>query len=1010
MDPALWELLRETSAGNEEVEAVVRLAPGTTALPGVRIISRFGPIATCRLSRNAVIDIRSLPEVTSLKAPRLLAPERSMSSVRDLTHAVRLTSDERRPPDLTPTGRGVVIGLVDFGLDFAVDALRNRDGTTRLLGMWDQRDTAPDRGAAFPYGYGAIHSQAAINAALRSRDPYAMLGYHPSSADPSGLYGAHATHVADIAAGNGRSGGPSGIAPAASLVFVHAATKGTAGLANLGDSTRVIEAVDFCRRVARDRPLVLCLSMGRHAGPHDGSTMAEQCLEEFVGRGRLPGRAAVLSVGNYQQAAAHASGTLQPGATRTLRLRIDPADSSTNEIEAWHNAEGIAARLQAPDGALSDWVGVGQGAEVRSGGRVLARLYHRRNEPNSQSHVLNAFVYPGSWEGEWRLDLRLHPAAPRDALFHAFVERDDACAHCQSRFHPDDVDPTCTTGTLANGIEPITCGAFDGHSPDRSIAGFSSQGPTRAAPGRPPRPKPDLVAPGVAVLAARSTPFGAPPGSAGLIRKTGTSMASPHVAGCAALLLEVADGRLCNADLRELILSTAEPAAASPEHAQRLGSGYLDISRAVQAAARPRSTVVQIPKEGTIMKTDIDGLVRLGELLLRMQPQDGTMSIESAAARGFAVRPETARQALDMLEDNLYQRIVEEIFRFGLLRGDRSRDNRIIARLDEYKRSRPGLAWPLGGRRLVQLLDELGVDRPGDAYGQRARLEGAITETRDMFDRVVAALRDRGRTIVRSVRSRDGNALYAAAERAGSGDANALLEVFFHLSVAWQGFAASVRGTQSSVQATQLWPFRDLIPVTVGGGVEGMLFWIASRRGLFVQSQSTQESMPTERLTEVAGDFERAIPIILKAEGGYVNNPNDPGGETNFGISKRSYPDVDIKNLTVDQASAIYRSDYWIAARCEDLPWPLSLVHFDCAVNQGVARAARLLQHSVGVTEDGVIGPQTIAAAAAQPQAAVRYLFHRLQSYCEIVKAKPTSLEFLRAWVLRMVHLSRQVV
>ena len=92
--------------------------------------------------------------------------------------------------------------------------------------------------------------------------------------------------------------------------------------------------------------------------------------------------------------------------------------------------------------------------------------------------------------------------------------------------------------------------------------------------------------------------------------------------------------------------------------------------------------------------------------------------------------------------------------------------------------------------------------------------------------------------------------------------------------------------------------------------------------------------------------FEHAMEFVLRWEGGYANNPADPGGETNFGISKRSYPELDIKNLTKDQAIAIYKRDYWDRCGAEQMPWPLALIHFDSAVNCGVGQAGAFLSGS----------------------------------------------------------------
>lgn len=115
--------------------------------------------------------------------------------------------------------------------------------------------------------------------------------------------------------------------------------------------------------------------------------------------------------------------------------------------------------------------------------------------------------------------------------------------------------------------------------------------------------------------------------------------------------------------------------------------------------------------------------------------------------------------------------------------------------------------------------------------------------------------------------------------------------------------------------------------------------------------------------------FDRAFLLLVDHEGGYVNHAADPGGETKFGISKRSYPQLDIKALTLDQAREIYRSDFWAPLRCDDLPWPVALVLFDGAVNSGAGTAAKWLQTALSVPSDGQIGPVTLAAAAKRAPA-----------------------------------------
>ena len=107
--------------------------------------------------------------------------------------------------------------------------------------------------------------------------------------------------------------------------------------------------------------------------------------------------------------------------------------------------------------------------------------------------------------------------------------------------------------------------------------------------------------------------------------------------------------------------------------------------------------------------------------------------------------------------------------------------------------------------------------------------------------------------------------------------------------------------------------------------------------------------------------FEQCFDKLIAHEGGYSNDAKDPGGETNFGISKRAYPQVDIKNLTRDAAKAIYKRDYWDRAQCDKLPPTLAYLLFDAAVNSGIGQAIRFLQRALGVADDGVLGPLTLS-------------------------------------------------
>ena len=108
--------------------------------------------------------------------------------------------------------------------------------------------------------------------------------------------------------------------------------------------------------------------------------------------------------------------------------------------------------------------------------------------------------------------------------------------------------------------------------------------------------------------------------------------------------------------------------------------------------------------------------------------------------------------------------------------------------------------------------------------------------------------------------------------------------------------------------------------------------------------------------------FDKAFALTVGVEGGYVNDPADPGGETKFGISKRAHPDVDIKMLSLEKAKEIYQREYWSPAVCDKMPERVGHLVFDCAVHHGVQVATKLLQRAVKVADDGVFGRQTLGA------------------------------------------------
>jgi subtilisin family serine protease len=568
MDPALQELLDGDPSA--EIEALIKLKEPQTIPARVRPVVRFGTILTCRIERRNIREVWSDPSVVSCKAPRLLVSETGLVVSGELQTLDTQQTDLRRPSDLGITGRGVIVGFVDVGCDFAHPNFRRPDGSTRLLALWDQSGSNPS--GAEPYGYGKIFHQDQINDALQSARPYETLAYHPSKADPQGL-GAHGTLAMDIAAGNGRArGSPLGIAPEADLIFVHVSAGSLGGEVTLGDSVRLLEALDFINRTAGGAPYIVNVSLGRRGGPHDGLTLVEQAMDVLLLE--APGRAICMSTGNYYGSQAHASGALRPGETRTLTWLIDPADVTPNELEIWYSGKDtFGFEVHAPNGSGSFCATLGEDCAIEIAGRSVGHLYHRARDPNNADHHIDLFLKPPAPGGAWRVTIVGTDVV--DGRFNAWVERDAPCPRCDSRFGPGDVDPSGTTGTICNGFRTIAVGAFDAHSPLHEIAPFSSSGPTRDF-----RQKPDLVAPGLQVLGARSAPKDTVPDPVWLTRMSGTSFAAPHVSGTIALMFEAARRPLRIEETRRLLLTAARPSGKQRD-VPRIGSGYLDVERAV---------------------------------------------------------------------------------------------------------------------------------------------------------------------------------------------------------------------------------------------------------------------------------------------------------------------------------------------------------------------------------------------------------------------------------------------
>ncbi len=592
-DPALRQLLlRKTGSvsgeipseeiGAEEIPVVAKLVDPSVPVESLRIVAHFGQVVTARVPLGRIVEVRR--HVASLKASRTYQADLAFS-VPEI-HASSETSNGLIGVEGF-TGRGVIIGIVDWGCDFAHVNFRDKEDKSRIHYLWDQRGGRYSESPE-PFGYGREFNREQINFALLQPDPYVSLSYDPADADPMGI-GTHCTHVMHIAAGNDRAPGSSpGVAPEAEFIVVHLKGEDVRSGGTLGDSVRVLEAVHYIFDKAREfnMPAVVNLSLGKTAGAHDGKTLVEQAFDNLLDE--MPGRAIVMSAGNYFDTDMHASGQLKPGEYIDLQWLVAPVNDEITEMDIWYaGSDRFNVELIDPSGQNVARVALADNTAVKNGERIIASIFHRQHDPNNEDNHIVIFLWPDAMLGTWTI--RLLGEAVTNGSYHAWIERDNPMF--QSRFARDCAVQTSTTGTICNGRKTIAVGAYDAREPSHPLAPFSSAGPTRDN-----RQKPDIAAPGVGILAARSSQPSdqGPRALNGLTTKSGTSMASPHVAGVIALMYQAArEHRLTIDQTREILIKTVRSESLSGEselERLRYGAGRVNAAAAVKAVLLMKQT------------------------------------------------------------------------------------------------------------------------------------------------------------------------------------------------------------------------------------------------------------------------------------------------------------------------------------------------------------------------------------------------------------------------------------
>jgi subtilisin family serine protease len=567
---------------------------------GAQVQARVGDQWVVRAPATALAALARVPGVVRVDAGHRLRPLLDESAPAVGAPAARARFDV--------AGRGVVVGVVDTGIDTTHADFRLADGRTRIRYLLDFSGAPTGRHPDLEGAYGAaIYDGADIDAWLAAGDP-------PPTIDTYG----HGTHVAGIAAGSGAGTRPGslpgryvGLAPEADLVVV----KASRDASNSFIDADVVLGVRFIFDVAarHGAPAVVNLSLGGQGGPHDGSTALEQALADLLA-GDPAGRSIVVAAGNDGFLDMHASGALRWGGSAAVGLELldyTPLENVDEYVylELWYPAwSRISVTLVSPGGRRFGPVNPGFRMDEDSAeGRVTIDADARGGDGTHAGTGVR--IREGDQgapaSGHWRLEV--HGTATRWDLW---LDEDtlggQGAATLVSHLDPDlhlaipaMAEPLIAVGSFVSRSRWVT---VDGEVVQRATvpgraSWFSATGPT--ADGRL---KPDLVAPGDFILAPLSVDaypttdasaffvVGDPhylwgdDGVHGALR--GTSQAAPHVAGALALLLE-AEPRLSASELRETVRLTATTDEfTEPGHAfgPRYGFGKLDVPTALRRA------------------------------------------------------------------------------------------------------------------------------------------------------------------------------------------------------------------------------------------------------------------------------------------------------------------------------------------------------------------------------------------------------------------------------------------
>ncbi len=479
---------------------------------------------------------------------------------------------------LNLSGKGVLCGLADSGIDWRHPDFCNPDGTTRIIAIWDQT-LRPDaaRGMYPPAGYdrGVEFTKEQIDAALKLPTPAVVIEEEPNGQQDNDLSqyvrltgdnSGHGTHVAGIMAGNGRASGGRyrGVAYESDLIVVKLGVSQEEGFPG---TVELLMAVDYMMRTARrlNLPLALNLSFGNNYGSHSGTSLLETYLDSLSGYWKN-----VISVGtgNEGTASVHTSGQVQPGenqAANTVQFVVSTYESFLS-IQIWKSySDEIDIQIVHPSGLVAGPIQQILGTQRFRMQQTEILLYYGEPGPYSvYQEIFIEFLPIGSYIDSGTWELRLVPRKIVNGKFDMWMPGGGILNRGTGFLYPVEV----TTLTIPSTAEKvISVAAYNSRT--NQAADFSGRGYTRVTE----QVKPDLAAPGVGIVST------VPGGSYGV--KSGTSMATPFVAGSAALLMQWGivqnnDPYLYGEKVKAYLIKGARPLAAFGEYPNpQIGHGVL---------------------------------------------------------------------------------------------------------------------------------------------------------------------------------------------------------------------------------------------------------------------------------------------------------------------------------------------------------------------------------------------------------------------------------------------------